>query len=243
MTRARENADGARLDAPLLSPALVTPNLGIPSAGVMTNVTGMPLAGLSATGTASATTYLRGDNSWQTAGSTSASDLDSGTLGHARFPTGGTVVQVVNNTTTTTNAIGSSQTTWQSAGLALAITPKRTDSRFLFTSSFGASTGANSGVRFGFQTTGNSVSTADWGIDDDDPVVHRFTEGGANIGNYRTIVINYLIGNQSQSNTTDTITFTIWGRSGSATDLYIGTRDGNTSTRTLSSLTIYEITP
>ena len=108
MTRSRENADGARLDAvnrtadnatvalkaPLASPVLVTPNLGTPSAGTMTNVTGMPLAGLSATGTASATTYLRGDNSWQTAGSTSASDLASGTLAPARMSTD-TVLQTL----------------------------------------------------------------------------------------------------------------------------------------------------
>ena len=43
------------------------------------------VAELSATGTASATTFLRGDNSWQTAGSTSASDLTSGTLPIARI--------------------------------------------------------------------------------------------------------------------------------------------------------------
>jgi hypothetical protein len=60
-TRARENADGARLDAvnrtadnatvalkaPLASPVLVTPNLGTPSAGVMTNATGIPAAQVS----------------------------------------------------------------------------------------------------------------------------------------------------------------------------------------------------
>ena len=40
---------------------------------------------LSATGTASSSTFLRGDNSWQTAGSTSASDLTSGTLPIARI--------------------------------------------------------------------------------------------------------------------------------------------------------------
>jgi hypothetical protein len=45
------------------------------------------VAELSATGTASNTTFLRGDNSWQTAGSTSASDLTSGTLANARLPT------------------------------------------------------------------------------------------------------------------------------------------------------------
>ena len=43
------------------------------------------IAELSATGTASNTTFLRGDNSWQTAGSTSASDLTSGTLPIARI--------------------------------------------------------------------------------------------------------------------------------------------------------------
>jgi len=46
------------------------------------------IAELSATGTASNTTFLRGDNSWQTAGSTSASDLTSGTLPIARIADG-----------------------------------------------------------------------------------------------------------------------------------------------------------
>ena len=44
------------------------------------------IAMLSATGTAGSTTFLRGDNTWATAGSTSASDLTSGTLADARFP-------------------------------------------------------------------------------------------------------------------------------------------------------------
>ena len=44
------------------------------------------VAELSATGTASSSTFLRGDNAWSTAGSTSASDLTSGTLPDARFP-------------------------------------------------------------------------------------------------------------------------------------------------------------
>ena len=131
MTRARENADGARLDAPLLSPALVTPNLGTPSAGVMTNVTGMPLAGLSATGTASATTYLRGDNSWQTAGSTSASDLASGTLAVARMATG-TVIQTAFNSYTTQTTIGDvTGGTWGDSGLTGAITPTSTSNKLL----------------------------------------------------------------------------------------------------------------
>ena len=43
------------------------------------------IAELSATGSPGGTTFLRGDNTWQTAGSTSASDLTSGTLPIARI--------------------------------------------------------------------------------------------------------------------------------------------------------------
>jgi hypothetical protein len=46
------------------SPTLVTPNLGTPSAATLTNATGLPVGGISATGTPSASTYLRGDGSW-----------------------------------------------------------------------------------------------------------------------------------------------------------------------------------
>jgi hypothetical protein len=44
------------------------------------------VAKVSATGTASASTFLRGDGAWATAGSTSASDLTSGTLPEGRLP-------------------------------------------------------------------------------------------------------------------------------------------------------------
>ena len=55
--------------------------------GAMTIQTdAVDIAMLSATGTAGNTTFLRGDNTWATAGSTSASDLTSGTLPDARFP-------------------------------------------------------------------------------------------------------------------------------------------------------------
>jgi len=55
--------------------------------GAMTIQTdAVDIAMLSASGTAGSTTFLRGDNTWATAGSTSASDLTSGTLADARFP-------------------------------------------------------------------------------------------------------------------------------------------------------------
>lgn len=46
------------------SPVLVSPSLGTPTALVLTNATGLPIGGISATGTPSSTTYLRGDGTW-----------------------------------------------------------------------------------------------------------------------------------------------------------------------------------
>ena len=48
------------------SPTLVTPTLGTPASGTLTNCTGLPVGGISATGTPSATTFLRGDGTWAT---------------------------------------------------------------------------------------------------------------------------------------------------------------------------------
>lgn len=50
----------------LTSPTLTTPALGTPASGVLTNCTGLPMGGLSTTGTASSSTYLRGDGAWST---------------------------------------------------------------------------------------------------------------------------------------------------------------------------------
>ena len=48
------------------SPTFVTPNLGIPSTLTLTNATGLPIGGISASGTPSASNFLRGDGSWAT---------------------------------------------------------------------------------------------------------------------------------------------------------------------------------
>jgi hypothetical protein len=50
----------------LTSPTLTTPVLGTPSSGTLTSCTGLPVGGISATGTPSSTTFLRGDGSWNT---------------------------------------------------------------------------------------------------------------------------------------------------------------------------------
>lgn len=58
------------------SPTLVTPALGTPSSVTLTNGTGLPVGGISATGTPGSSTYLRGDGSWQTPSGGSADDWD-----------------------------------------------------------------------------------------------------------------------------------------------------------------------
>ena len=99
------------------------------------------VAQLSATGTASNSVFLRGDNSWAAAGSTSASDLTSGTLPMARLsgtlpalngsaltnlPSSG-VKQIVHAGLTTTPALSSSTLT--ATGLTANITPSATTSK------------------------------------------------------------------------------------------------------------------
>lgn len=63
------------------SPTLITPNLGTPSALTLTNATGLPLGGISATGTPSSTTFLRGDGTWSAGagGGVSSIQFDSNT--------------------------------------------------------------------------------------------------------------------------------------------------------------------
>lgn len=49
----------------LTSPTLTAPALGTPTALVLTNATGLPIAGISATGTPSGSTFLAGDGTWK----------------------------------------------------------------------------------------------------------------------------------------------------------------------------------
>ncbi len=75
----------AWINQTLTEAGIVNGSLGTPSAITLTNATGLPATtGLTATGTKDATTFLRGDNTWATAGG------------------GATAVHTFSNTTTTT---------------------------------------------------------------------------------------------------------------------------------------------
>ena len=75
----------------LTSPTLTTPALGTPASGVLTNCTGLPMGGLSATGTPSSSTFLRGDGAWSAVDQsplTTKGDLYTYDTGNARLPVG-----------------------------------------------------------------------------------------------------------------------------------------------------------
>jgi hypothetical protein len=80
------------------SAVLTTPNLGVPSAISLANATSgtLPIAAISATGTASSTTYLRGDGTWST-----PAGGGSGTVTTVSVATSAGVSGTVANATTT----------------------------------------------------------------------------------------------------------------------------------------------
>ena len=103
---------------------LLDENSSVPAA----NLTGTVATARLGTGSAGSANFLRGDGSWQTAGSTSASDLTSGTLAAGRLPSG-SVLQVI-------NAVDASETSTTSSslvdtGLTATITPSATSSKIL----------------------------------------------------------------------------------------------------------------
>jgi hypothetical protein len=116
------------------------------------------IAELSATGTASATTYLRGDNSWQTAGSTSASDLDTGTLLNARLPVGA-ILQVVSYWTDTLSSQSIAQTDVVVNSMVKVITPEGANSKFLVAVRWFGETSASWNTGFNIQMNGTRVNS------------------------------------------------------------------------------------
>lgn len=76
------------------SPTLVTPALGTPTSVNLTNGTALPIGGITATGTPSASTFLRGDSSWATISTgltINTTVITGGTTGRILYDNAGTV--------------------------------------------------------------------------------------------------------------------------------------------------------
>ena len=96
------------------SPTLVTPNLGTPTSITLTNATGLPVGGISATGTPSAATFLRGDGTWSSASGSSGltvgtTTITGGTTGRVLYDNAGIVGELA-NTGTGNNVLATSPT-------------------------------------------------------------------------------------------------------------------------------------
>lgn len=132
------------------SPTLVTPILGTPTSGTLTNCVGLPIGGISATGTPSSSTFLRGDGSWQI-----VSSSPGGSSGQVQYNSSGAFA-------------GSSGFTYDGTTLAISGTGVNAAS-FSGTTSSGVYTqwSANAAV-IGYLGSGNNVfsggSVADFGF-------------------------------------------------------------------------------
>jgi hypothetical protein len=132
-------------------------NITLNNSVTMASTKTLPAASLTGTvptaslgsGTASSSVFLRGDGSWQAAGSTSASDLTSGTLPMARLsgtlpalngsaltnlpggtPSAGAVVQVVTESDTGGSNDGGTFA-WQDTHVSATITPQYSNSKIV----------------------------------------------------------------------------------------------------------------
>ena len=122
-------------------------NLTVDGTTTLTGAVSLPddtvsIADLSATGTASATTFLRGDNAWAAAG-------------------GGKVLQVKHVMTATTTTPTANDTAQDLTNMSLAITPAHASNKILCIAStqYEASGSANGGFRIRNTTANQNVTT------------------------------------------------------------------------------------
>ncbi len=142
-------------------------NITLNNSVTMASTKTLPAASLTGTvptaslgsGTASSSVFLRGDGSWQAAGSTSASDLSSGTLAKARVAAG-SVIQVTQGNSST--AYDTTSTTAQAGPVSQTMTLNNSSNKILVCFNFLASAtkGASyCGGRYSIYRGGNVSGT------------------------------------------------------------------------------------
>ena len=94
-------------------------SLGTPTQGVLTYATGLPVGGISATGTANATTYLRGDGSWQAIGGGGVT-VNTGVTNQLSYYSGASAISGNANATISTAALTLGQQNSVAGSLVLA---------------------------------------------------------------------------------------------------------------------------
>ena len=213
---------------PSTLPAASAANLtAIPAA----NLTGTVATARLGTGTGGTGNFLRGDGSWQAAGSTSATDLTSGTLNRLRLPAG-SVLQTGTGTKTGEYDMNSGTLT-DIPSMNVTLTPSAQGSKFLVMvaiAGIGRHSGCNA-VKFNLQRTISGVGTT-----------HRLIHGnstheGSSVNVFGFSVASMLL---DVPNTTSNITWTVQNASANSTG-YARINSNHGTNTVFSSITVQEI--
>ena len=130
--------------------------LGTPAGGTLTNCTALPVGGISATGTPSSTTYLRGDGSWATpagGGGVVAGSVDNAILradGTGGSTSQGSDLLVEDATTTGQNNVCLTNNHSGQTNSALVLCPKGTGAFIIGPKPTGSSTSGNARGEYAF---------------------------------------------------------------------------------------------
>jgi len=178
------------------------------------------LAKLSATGTASASTFLRGDNSWASAGAAA-----------------GQVIQVVS--TTKTDTFSTASTSYVDVtGLSVSITPSSASNKILIIASiYGGNDTQYSFARLMRGSTEICIADAS-GSNNRSSFTNFFT---GDSGNFKNATQNFL----DSPNTTSSVTYKVQMTTGGSGTIYLnygGSGDSSSSRgKTASTITVMEI--